>query len=304
MAQPTVTVIMPAYNAQDTIQHALYSVLHQTYQDFEVIVVDDCSTDRTIDKVKEIDDSRIRLFRHSENVGPAAARNTALENASGAWATVLDADDAWHQERLEVLVDLALQHGENVFLADDIALCYSDEDNGLMPWKSVFSLRGYHIRSESEYADLLTLIEYNIDIKPFFPLDAVRRFEIWQLEEAFGGEWLYFIAQLFQAGLRLLLVNRPLYYYRISGQHLTDRYDELLGEIWVNNLLLKQDWIGERLRAALRRREERLLLRKPWLALRNRLYMEAIWSFVKNPRSLVFPIRRLPFFLYRRLLGK
>ena len=118
-----VSVIMPAYDAAETIDRAIDSALDQTLGDLEVIVVDDGSRDATVDLVRrrEAADRRVRLLRMAKNGGPAAARNAALDVARGEWVALLDADDAWRPDRLATLTAV----GGYDFVADQI-LGYDD----------------------------------------------------------------------------------------------------------------------------------------------------------------------------------
>lgn len=97
----SVSVIIPTYNKAHLLGRAVQSVLNQTYQDFEVIVVDDCSSDNTERVVIGFDDDRIRYIRHEENKGAAAARNTGIKAAEGEYIAFLDSDDEWLSEKLE-----------------------------------------------------------------------------------------------------------------------------------------------------------------------------------------------------------
>lgn len=97
---PKVSVVMPAYNSEATIQASIQSVLAQTYTDFELLVVDDGSRDETAARVAQIDDARIRLLTHAENKGISPARNTALNAALGDYIASLDSDDVAHPTRL------------------------------------------------------------------------------------------------------------------------------------------------------------------------------------------------------------
>lgn len=101
--KPLVSVITPAYNAAGVIKETMNSVLSQTYTNWEMLIVDDCSTDRTRDIIREYEavDSRIRLIELKKNSGAAVARNTALEQASGSFAAFLDSDDQWLPYKLE-----------------------------------------------------------------------------------------------------------------------------------------------------------------------------------------------------------
>lgn len=100
-----ITVIIPLYNKKSSIARALDSVLSQTYQDFEVIVVDDGSTDEGAAIVEQYTDPRIRLVRQ-ENLGVSAARNRGIKEAKGDYVAFLDADDEWMTEFLEEIVAL------------------------------------------------------------------------------------------------------------------------------------------------------------------------------------------------------
>jgi glycosyltransferase involved in cell wall biosynthesis len=100
---PTFSVLMPAYNAEATIASAIGSVLRQTRSDFELIIVDDGSTDTTTSRIKPfVRDSRIRLLSQA-NQGPSAARNRAIADARGKYVSLLDSDDLWLPHYLETM---------------------------------------------------------------------------------------------------------------------------------------------------------------------------------------------------------
>lgn len=98
-----VSVITPSYNAERFIKETIESVLAQTYQNWEMIVVDDCSTDQTTDIIRnyQLQDDRIQLIELEENSGSAVARNTAMDHATGRYWAFLDSDDLWTPEKLE-----------------------------------------------------------------------------------------------------------------------------------------------------------------------------------------------------------
>lgn len=103
MNNELVSIIMPAYNAEKYIEEAIESVIEQTYETWELIVVDDASTDGTAAIAQECatKDSRINLIRLVKNGGVANARNVAIENAKGRFLAFLDSDDLWLSEKLE-----------------------------------------------------------------------------------------------------------------------------------------------------------------------------------------------------------
>lgn len=106
MCEPLVSIIMPAYNAEKYIKQAIVSVQKQRYENWELLICDDCSKDSTIDIVNEqIElDSRIKLFVLEKNSGAAVARNTSIKHATGNFIAFLDSDDTWEKEKLEIQI--------------------------------------------------------------------------------------------------------------------------------------------------------------------------------------------------------
>ena len=118
---PRISVLIPAYNAAHCIERAIASVLAQTEQDFEILVIDDASSDATATLVEAaaLHDSRIRRLRAAENGGPGLARNKGIAAASGEWIAPLDADDRFHPQRLERLAGIGERRGADM-VADNL----------------------------------------------------------------------------------------------------------------------------------------------------------------------------------------
>ena len=100
-----VSIIMPSYNTAPYIKQTIQSVLNQTYTNWELIIVDDCSTDNTEEILEEINDNRIRCFKNEVNSGAAVSRNKALREAKGQWIAFLDSDDLWLPTKLEKQIE-------------------------------------------------------------------------------------------------------------------------------------------------------------------------------------------------------
>jgi succinoglycan biosynthesis protein ExoO/succinoglycan biosynthesis protein ExoU len=134
-----VSVIVAAYNAAQYLNVAVDSISVQTERDLEVLVVDDASTDATAEIVaaRAARDPRIRLVRAPVNAGPGAARNLGLAAARGDWIAILDADDRFHPQRLERLLDLAGRHGSDI-VADNQRLCPNGRPDGTVMFSSTW----------------------------------------------------------------------------------------------------------------------------------------------------------------------
>ncbi|OQA79251.1 MAG: putative teichuronic acid biosynthesis glycosyltransferase TuaG [Tenericutes bacterium ADurb.Bin239] len=96
-----VSIVTPAYNNEKYIEETINSILNQTHQNFEIIVVDDYSSDKTIELVEKFNDERIIILKNKENMGAAFSRNKALAKATGEYVAFLDADDIWLPSKLE-----------------------------------------------------------------------------------------------------------------------------------------------------------------------------------------------------------
>ena len=133
MEQQTVSIIMAAYNAEVTIQSAIRSVQVQTYPFWELLVVNDCSTDNTPAIVSELaeSDSRIKLLNNVENRGVSLSRKKALDAAAGKWIAILDSDDMWAAEKLEIQLSLAEQKGAELIFTGS---AFVDSDDNHIDW--------------------------------------------------------------------------------------------------------------------------------------------------------------------------
>src|SRR5699024_268404 len=102
--KPEVSVITPVYNAEKFLTETIKSVLNQTYESFEYLLIDDCSTDNSGSIVKELakNDSRVKYIKLPENSGAAVARNKGIEKAKGRFIAFVDSDDKWYPEKLEI----------------------------------------------------------------------------------------------------------------------------------------------------------------------------------------------------------
>jgi len=104
-----ISIIIPLYNKESSIENAIRSIISQSYTDTEIIIVDDGSTDKSLSVVEQIQDGRILIIKQN-NSGPGAARNTGFKHAKGEWIVFLDADDELCENALNVMIEKCQQH--------------------------------------------------------------------------------------------------------------------------------------------------------------------------------------------------
>ena len=112
-----VSVVMSVYNDEQYLKESLDSIFAQTIQAFELIIVDDCSTDRTVEIIENYHDDRIRLIRNTENSGLTRNLNTALEYVQGTYIARMDGDDKSRPERFEKQIAYLEQHPELMLIS-------------------------------------------------------------------------------------------------------------------------------------------------------------------------------------------
>lgn len=124
----TLSVVMPVYNACEFLSESINSVLGQTYTDFELIVVDDCSKDNSYDILCEYmsRDSRVKVFKNEENKGVSYTRNFAVSKAKGEYIALIDSDDIWDKNKLKKQLEHLKKHSDAAFCYTGSAFIYSD----------------------------------------------------------------------------------------------------------------------------------------------------------------------------------
>lgn len=123
---PFFSVIIPLYNKENFILNTLNSVLNQTFNDYEIIIVEDCSTDKSLEVVTTLLNSNIRIIKHEKNKGLSAARNTGIKNAKANYIAFLDADDLWKENYLQEIVQLIIDYPNAKLFASNYEEIYMD----------------------------------------------------------------------------------------------------------------------------------------------------------------------------------
>lgn len=199
-----VSIIMAAYNAEKTIRQAIESVLAQTYSDFELLVVNDCSKDQTQAIVVEYSqrDERVKLINNPRNMGVSHTRLNGLNASTGEWIAVLDSDDAWMPEKLAKQMALQEQTGAVLLYT---ASQFIDSAGNKIDW----------ILRVPEKVDYRTLLKQNI----LSNSSALCRKNLYEKHYAIGDGmhedfalWL----NILKNGEVAYGVNEPLLIYRVS----------------------------------------------------------------------------------------
>lgn len=144
----TISVIIPCYNCEKFIQETLDSVKNQSYEDLEIIAIDDCSSDNTISVLEEYkkNEDRLKVYKNINNLGVAQTRNKAVELAKGEYIAFLDADDVWLQNKLEQQVELLINNQE----VDLVYTGYALYDETLQN-----KISTYHVPTKISYNEIL-----------------------------------------------------------------------------------------------------------------------------------------------------
>ncbi len=121
-----ISAILPVYNGEKFLKEALDSILNQTFGDFELVIVDDCSKDGSMNIIKNYKDKRIRVLKNKKNLGSIATINRAIENSKGKYIAVCTQDDVFHPKRFEIEYNYLEKHPE-IFLVGSSAV-YIDEN--------------------------------------------------------------------------------------------------------------------------------------------------------------------------------
>ena len=143
---PLISIIVPTFNRAGTLGRTIDSILLQTYENYEIIIVEDGSSDGTIEILKSYTDKRIKFFFHEKNKGVTAAKNTGLDNINGEWFTILDSDDEIIPEALELMMEIPLK---NDFEIDAVSCNCIDTSTGNLSGKGLDS---------DQYVDFQTLM--------------------------------------------------------------------------------------------------------------------------------------------------
>ncbi|MDB4834952.1 glycosyltransferase [Cyclobacteriaceae bacterium] len=213
-----VSIVMPLYNAEKFLKKTVQSVINQTYKNWELIIVNDCSPDNSLNIAQGIDDDRVKVYSLEENSGSGIARNLGIFKAEGDYITFLDADDIWDDKKLEL--HIAFMKEKNA----DFSHCnygYIDEND--KPIKEEF-----HVSEEVTYKQLLKRTEISCLTGMYY---AKRIGKFYMSEHRRKQDYALWLSIL-KSGYKSYGLNECLAYYRQhSGSATTKKYKLILRHI-------------------------------------------------------------------------
>lgn len=210
-----VSVVIPAYNAAPCLERAVQSVQAQTLQDFEILIIDDCSPDNTLEVAKMLakQDKRIRVLQMAINGGPSAARNRGFDEAKGEWLAILDADDVYKPTRLEVLVGIGDSEKLDM-VADNLELYDVDAKRSVPKTLHMFTERVTTFGLEFYLANDFSGYGYSVSIvKPMFRKAFMDQMQVRYPLGYRHGEDSYLYTLVLIKGGKAAFVDESLYVY-------------------------------------------------------------------------------------------
>ena len=254
---PKVSVLIPSYQHAAYIRGAVESVLHQTFSDWELIVIDDASKDQSFEILSSFSDPRIRLVRHDTTQGAHATLNEALELARGGFIAILNSDDLYEKDRLQSSMAEALKLGRpDVFIFTDIAFmdgegCPSkDHPRALQYLKLLEQARGRPLK-EGFLQGNLTVTTSNF----FFSRSLFEKVGPFQnLRYTHDWDWALRASRVIEP----YWIHEPLIRYRVHGTN-TLSEDDLWRHIQENSLIQAKALMGLKAEASQDRLRERLI---------------------------------------------
>jgi succinoglycan biosynthesis protein ExoO len=311
---PKVSVIIPAYNTEKYISQAIESALTQTEQSVEVIVVNDASTDATLEVVKSFSDERLTLINNEYNRGAGYARNRAIQESRGEWVAVLDSDDWYAPERLEKLLQVAYKEDADL-IADDL---YCIQDGEKSPWSTWFRESGEQIEKirpintvyfvETNMHDGQGRLQLGIT-KPLFKRDFLVQHGIEYDETIKVAQDYWFVLRCLVNDARFVLVPEPYYFYRsregslVKGSQLARLNEDCKATLdFLQQELVKND---SKLVRALSINFAALERNRTYYrvveSLKHGALLAALIEMVYNPYFFIHFIRKLPKIMKRRV---
>lgn len=205
---------MPAFNSESFIDQAISSVLKQTHADLEILVINDCSTDKTLEIISRFNDERLKLFDLNKNHGVAHARNIGLENANGDFIAFCDSDDYWEPSKIEKQLLVMDKQKKLISHANALVVNSDGKITGSRKFKKIINFADMQYRN------------FVINSSSIVAKSAIgsKRFKNIKHED-----YLFWL-EIFAEGYQSVSCNQNLIYYRNHDRNLTK--NKFLSLLW------------------------------------------------------------------------
>lgn len=212
-----VSIIIPVYNCEKYLSETIDSVIYQTYTNWELIIIDDCSTDKSSYIINKYNNPKIRYIKLEQNSGAAIARNKGVEEAKGVYIAFLDGDDLWHKFKLEKQINFMVK---NNYLFSSTIYQRIDENSSIINWVSKhFKKRDYNLLLRRCPGNSTVIYNCKILGKTYIP--NIRKRNDYVM-------WLSIIKR----SVYIYEMNEVLSYYRIRDDSLSNNKMRLIKYQW------------------------------------------------------------------------
>lgn len=280
---PFFSIIIPTYNVAEYIDTCLQSIFAQTFTSYEIIIVDDCSTDSTIAKIQKYFDEKIHLLKHKRNTGPGAARNTAIKASSGMWLVCVDGDDWMAPHRLQELYTY-IQKNEVDIVADNN---YLVTNQNTATQTTLFEKVG--IKFFEKPVSLSYLLTYTPAIHPSIRRSFLQNNNLQFLESSHECEDYGLWVRSILSGARIHFIQKPLYFYRQRSGSLSSNTDKIFESLYTNTrsaIPFAKDKVSKHfLEKKIQELEQKIAVRATW---KNLVSKKNVYTFMKLIPHVLF----------------
>ena len=316
---PKVSIVIPAYNTERYISKAIETALSQTLKEIEVLVVDDASTDNTLDVVRRFNDERIRILAspHKTNQGVCNARNRGAQEACGDWIAILDSDDWYEDNRLDKLMGFSADFPIYDLIADNLK--FVSHDGNILP-ETLLSARRQEVETFMDI-DAKSLLQENFRndnlhisvVKPIIRRRFIIDNGVSYNEEVGASDDYFFYLSCLVDWARMAVLSDPLYYYRLRrpGSITTTSIRSLSHfsgckkgtELFINNSKVRESKpeLLPLLERSLMEIDDQLLYHHFAQSLKDKQLRASITLAFTHPKLISIFLKRLPSIMKYRL---
>ncbi len=231
---PQISIIIPTYNAECTIKDTINSILEQSYKNFELIIINDGSTDATLNICKQFNDERIKIFSQ-KNSGPSNTRNSGMENAKGEYICFVDSDDIVDYQYLEHLYNSITKNDTDLAICGIIFVSNNNKKYSSFEKSKIFD----NCYSDKEFMQLFENGLINSSCNKLYKSSIIKNHNL-KFENFKIAEDIIFNVEYLKYTSKVSTIKEALYTYKLDNSHLTKKVSE---EMFVANTLLHKNML-------------------------------------------------------------